>query len=85
MSPPITIIPMQIPSPGDIAHLVDHLSSLPVTAEDISRWTARDPVLSRVYNLIRHGWFQSLVGKEFQSYQNRKDELSVVDGCLLWG
>ena len=34
--------------PGDLIHLVDHLSATTVTAARIKEWTAKDPVLSKV-------------------------------------
>ena len=34
--------------------------------------------------LFRSGW-KSQEEEEFQAYNRRKDELSVQDGCVLWG
>ena len=48
------------------------------------KWTAVDPVLSRVLDYVLYGW-PSSVGEEFQPYFKKKLELSVEDKCLLWG
>ena len=75
----------QIPSPGDVDFLLNHLSEAIVTASQISVWTEKDPVLSRVHHFILHGWPSSTSESELQPYFNRRDELSVVNGCVLWG
>ena len=56
----------------------------PVTAADIKSWTDKDPVLSRVRNMVVSGW-QPHIGKdeEFLPYKLRDMELSVQDGCVL--
>ena len=36
--------------PGDIIHLVNHLSGTSVNVECIKRWTRNDRVLTKVYN-----------------------------------
>ena len=75
-----------MPIPGDLHLLREHLdTNSPVTAEEIAHWTERDPVLSRVRRLVRRGWPSGVSEKELQPYSRRKEELSVLDGCLLWG
>ena len=64
---------------------MDHLSTTPVTARYIWTWTGRDPILAKVRNLIQQGWTQGLEDNSLHPYYNRKIELSVQDGCLLWG
>lgn len=56
-----------------------------VSAAAMSRWTGRDPVLSRVAQLVQHGWPPQDWDPAFQPYAVRKTELSVQDGCVLWG
>ena len=41
-------------------------------------------VLSRVRNMIQQGW-QFTPDADFKPYEGRKSELSVHDGCILWG
>ena len=64
--------------------VLDMLNSLPVTAEHIKQWTNRDTVLSRVRTMIQRGW-QDSNETDLMPYQRRKNELSVHDGCVLWG
>ena len=59
--------------------------STPVTAPQIKSWTSRDPLLSRVRALILQGWRSPEGGEQIHPYLRRRDELSVQDGCVLWG
>ena len=41
-------------------------------------------MLSCVRNNILRGW-EECSSEEFRPYINRKDELTVLNGCVLWG
>ena len=75
----------QIPLLGDISEVMAHISTNIVTSEQIKRWTAKDPILSRVQHFILSGWPHSNLDSALQPYFHCKDELSVVDGCILRG
>ena len=62
--------------------LLEALQSSPVDAKQIK---ARDPILARVQELVKYGWTRADSDSELASFQDRKDELSVLDGCVLWG
>ena len=66
-------------------YLISYLEELPVTAPDIAAATGKDPVLARVYDFTLHGWPQALDDQVLQPYFSRKQELSVDQGCVLWG
>ena len=74
-----------IPTPGDVNLLVQQLSDSIVTASQISTWTAEDIILSRVHHFIHHGWPDHCPDTSFQPFYSRRDELSTVEGCILWG
>ena len=59
-------------------------SSTSIGSVNIKEWTAKDPVLSCVHRFTMTGWPNRSLGKEYQPYATRKDELSVLDGCVLW-
>ena len=63
---------------------IHQLDSLPVTAVQLAAATRTDPVLSQVYSYTLKGW-PAKVGDEFKPFSTRKGELSVQNGCLLWG
>ena len=81
---PLPEAPDSVPLPGDVICLLQTLQSSPITAGQIKCWTDRDPILSRVRNMVSKGWIEA-VGEELRPYQQHKDELSVLDGCLLRG
>ncbi len=55
------------------------------TAEQIKHWTSKDPVLSRVREYVLKGWPDHNDTQQFVPYKQRQQELSVQDGCVLWG
>ena len=70
--------------PEEVVLSVTMLSDTPVTATKVAKWTARDPVLSHVKEYTVTDWPHT-VSDDFQPYYNRRSELSVHLGCLLWG
>ncbi|KAK7095401.1 hypothetical protein V1264_006813 [Littorina saxatilis] len=73
------------PEQGETILLMEQIETMPVTAKQISQWTSRDPVLSRVKDYVLKGWPESNQDKRLQPYFVRRTELSVLDGCVLWG
>ena len=73
-------------SPGDLVQLVHHLEATTVSANQIKVWTDRDPILSHVKKfLLQSSPELQYLSDEFKPYQCRRDELSLLDGCVLWG
>lgn len=59
---------------------------LPVTASQVAAATARDPVLSVVLGWARTGAWPGHVGSsQLKPYLQRRDQLTVIDGCLQLG
>ncbi len=71
--------------PVDLVHLVDHLDGTTIKATNIKDWTNKDPVLARVRKYVMEGWPTQNLGEDFKVYKSRSKELSVMDGCILWG
>ena len=55
-----------------------------VTAEMVKKKTQVDPILSLVYRYVQNGW-PSVVDASLVPYKNKQDELTIHQGCLLWG
>nr|XP_050035646.1 uncharacterized protein K02A2.6-like [Dermacentor andersoni] len=51
----------------------------------MASFTSRDKLLARVCNWVQHGWPEGKLPEEFAAFVIRKHELSVYQGCLLWG
>ena len=82
---PLPHKPSSVPVPGDQILLTNHLSECIISANHIKAWTDEDTVLSRVRRLVQVGWTLSDPGPDLIPYFNRHRELSVLDGCVLWG
>ena len=59
------------------------MNDTPITATSISKWTARDPLLSAVANYVRQGWPLN-TAEEFAMFHRRRDELPLQQSCTLW-
>ena len=58
----------------------------PVTAKEVKEHTRRDPVLGRVLDFVSDGWpEENSSADQWHAFRLRKDELSIEDGCVLWG
>lgn len=60
------------------------VSDTALTSTRVKVETGRDLLLSQVLTFISSGWPQN-VPEDLKPYHLHKDELSVVQGCLLWG
>lgn len=78
-------MPQSTPQPCEAILLMEHLEETPVNSSQIKEWTKRDPVMSQVLRFALEGWPKSCDSKTFKPYLNKKLELSVEEGCLLWG
>ena len=63
---------------------IQQIETLPLTAAQLKTATARDPELSKVLIYATTGWPRE-VPPELLPYWNRREELSVEDGCIMWG
>eukprot|EP00117_Sycon_ciliatum_P048530 scpid58587/ scgid34542/ len=61
------------------------IDPLPVTAVEVARHTARDPVLAKVLAGVRDGWSHSPTDGDMQPFARRKNELGLHQICLMWG
>ena len=55
-----------------------------VNANAIKSWTSKDPVLSQVSRYVMGRW-PDAVSPDLKPYLNRSKELSILNGCVLWG
>ena len=60
-------------------------SSSPISVEEVRLYTSKDPTLLRIVSVVSHGWLNSMEQEEHKPYWRRKNKLSTMDGCLLWG
>ena len=70
---------------GDVMQLMVHLSTTTISSAHIQKWTNRDPTLSKVKAFVLQGFPSDKLEVEFTPYQSKAWELSVINGCILWG
>ncbi|CAH8535475.1 unnamed protein product [Dicrocoelium dendriticum] len=63
--------------------LMENFRKLPVTFDMVRDATVRDPLLRQVIKFHTTQWPSDTLSGELQILSRRKDELSIVNGCLL--
>ena len=66
---------------------IAQFDNLPITSDRVRQETSRDPIMCRVHEYVVSGWNVHVKpdDKDFYPFFSRKDELTVHNGCLLWG
>jgi len=84
---PLPFEPPTDQTPPELVLLTDHLAESPVTANHIRTWTRKDPDLASITQFLRQGWPSSLDEEHSQlaPFFSKRSELSLYDGCVLWG
>ena len=70
--------------PGDVIHMIETVDHMGAKAAQIREWSSKDPVLATVIRYVQFGW-PDKVPDALLAYHVRREELSLQDGCLLWG
>ena len=81
---PLPLVQSEPSTPLELVLLMEHLDESPVTAKHIQVWTRRDLVLSKVQQFVERGWPQN-PDKSLSAYSAKKNELSLYQGCVMWG
>lgn len=71
--------------PGELVLLMDHLSDSPITADHIREGTRKDPQLAPVVQFVQQGWPNHCTDPQLSVFFEKRAELSILDGCLIWG
>ena len=66
--------------PGKTTVTLNMLESLPVTVNQIGKWTCHNPTLSKVRLLLSSGW-EKTDQTDLAPYQQRQTKLSIHDAC----
>ena len=78
---PLPVVPKPSNVPPELVLLTENS---PVTAHDIKVWTRRDNELARVFQFVAQGW-PEVVDPELNIFHTKQEELSIHEGCILWG
>lgn len=63
---------------------VSQMEALPVTTRQLRVATCTDSVLHKVFRYTQDSWPRK-VSHDLQPYFNHRNELTVEEGCLMWG
>lgn len=72
------------PVPAPSVLLVNELQA-PLTTAGIMAHSLRDPILAQVLDWVGRGWLLGQVAEPFLPFWFQQHDLSVQQGCLLWG
>ena len=64
---------------------MERLESSPISFTDIRNHTTKDPLLSKVRQIVTDGWPDVVDRPDLQSFASVSHELSVESDCLLRG
>nr|XP_049465357.1 uncharacterized protein K02A2.6-like [Anopheles coluzzii] len=68
------------------AMAIEAMSNFPISFREIERHTSADAMLRKVRHYIQDGWPTSVsYGNELACLNSRKDALTLIDGCILFG
>ena len=71
--------------PADAVLTLEHLDTTPIISAMMREWTRKDPVLAQVVRLLEERWPDTVKSEELLPYYHQRTELSLQDGCVLWG
>ena len=75
---PLSLVPQDVPEPGDTILLFECLQVAPLSQQLIRRVTDLDPILAKVRNFVLREWPSQLEGEEFPPYVRQQAELSMA-------
>ena len=83
---PLPLSPQEGPEQPAVESVfaVSQMQALPMSVARLRRATRNDPLLSRVYRYVQRGW-PDRIPESLKPFHNRKTELSLEGGCVLWG
>ncbi|MEE4248578.1 MAG: DDE-type integrase/transposase/recombinase, partial [Kangiellaceae bacterium] len=83
---PLPGVPTRPEAEGEevLMSTIENLERVPLRSAQVAAETAKDKVLSRVLKVTQAGWPDTCGEEDLQPYFKKKNELSIMQGCLLW-
>ena len=76
----------EVPLPVEVVFLLQTLDYSPISSEQIRIMTRLDLVLSKILGYVTTGpWPTNCFDTNLSVYFNKQDEISIEQGCVLWG
>ncbi|KAM7312980.1 uncharacterized protein ISCGN_002903 [Ixodes scapularis] len=70
---------------GEESFYALRLESMPVSSQEIARATSRDPLLCQVLEYTSMGWPTHVQEQQLRPFFDRRLQMSVHQGCLMYG
>ena len=64
---------------------IEQIANFPLSNKEKQIETRKDKTLAHVHDFVLNGWPQAYRNSELAPYYARRDELTVFQGCLMWG
>ena len=77
--------PEDVPMPAESYILMQRLDESAISSDQIASMTSKDPLLSKVLKHLKTGWPARSHDELMKPYFTRRKELSLQNGCILWG
>ena len=61
------------------------LDKAPVSVAEMKKWSRHDSVIGNVIDVVQKGWISQEYPAKWKPFESRKEELSIIDACLMWG
>lgn len=68
---------------GDVL-MLEGVTRNPITSREIANETEKDETLQQVKKWLQTGW-PNKIEKKFQGFWQKRNEMSIIDDCLIWG
>ena len=84
---PLPETPSEVIAPPDVTNMMEELAQV-VEIRHVQTSTSRDPVLSQVARFLQAEWPDKVPASNSEDllpFFRRRNELSLQDGCILWG
>ena len=81
---PLSDVPPQETNNDSKIFNISQMEALPVTVRQLRAATHADRILSKVYRYTKGSWPRQ-VPQCLRPFSDRRNELTVEEGCLLWG
>ena len=71
--------------PYELIFSINSIDSMPITSVDIKNLIKKDKNLNELLHYIKYGWPNKINNPELKYFQNKISELSLFDGCIMYG
>ncbi|CAB3257988.1 unnamed protein product [Arctia plantaginis] len=79
---------LPLPEKVDVCGSINYfnfVNEVPLSYQEIAKYTQKDPILSKVYEYVMTGWPNYMSDECLKPYFSKRAELVTEQKCVLWG